>query len=240
MLTKIKFGEVAKQCTINRISCAEGSKARAVFISKDPAVKATAFDQEVRRTVEVDQELMMKYRDLKPRNTYYFLVAKLNTDQKNNISDNSFTVEYLQLSQSQYQEFNDACAEMNHMTSIVIAKEKKTVNGQDMSYIKATPSDYNIPQEILDKIEALKNTDGFIEGTWELVDGATSISKQEYITLKSLASGQAPAQALQVAAPKAAPAIEAPEFKQPAVDVQEINTGFGGFNDADPFSSLSF
>lgn len=156
------------------------------MLDPNPAMKHIAYDDKLKRRVEVvSQSMCIKYK-LSPSPTFYYLVAKLNTDLNGNVIGDSFVVEYLQLSESINNEFADAIQEQGVGKSISLQKVKKTSgDGRDFSYIKPTNSMYGIDDNpsLLKKINDLRNNKEFIDGCWKMIDAETSINEQEYVAL---------------------------------------------------------
>jgi hypothetical protein len=75
-MQKVELGTTVKSVGINRSAVADGMKGKAILIEKHPRYKNIAFDESVKRYVEVDQDLVIKYR-LNPIGRYYFLIARL-------------------------------------------------------------------------------------------------------------------------------------------------------------------
>lgn len=191
----IKMGTKAKSAAILRSVLADGCKGRAILLSKDPAVKQIAFDNKIRRAVEVTQNDCIRLR-LSPRATYYLLIARLNTDLKGVVHGSEFVIEYLQLSESVYNEFVEQVEEMGKFTSIVLNKVSKG----EYSYIKVSPSNqYQVTDELKEKIRELRKNTELISAMWQMVDISTSITVAEYEKL--LAESPETAQA-QIAQPK--------------------------------------
>lgn len=188
-MEQVALGTRVNRLGISRVSVAEGSKCRVVLLDMNPCMKHVAFDDEVRRSVEVDQDMCIKY-GLRPSPTFYYLVAKLNTDLAGRVIGDRFTIEYLQMSENQNNEFADAIQEQGIPKSLLLTKLKKMDDkGRDMSTIKTTPSNYDPLKEdsqLAAKIEAVRNNKELIENTWKLIDAATTISKSTYFKLKGI------------------------------------------------------
>lgn len=222
-MERIPVGTKVQNLGINKLNVADGTSARCVLIDRDPACKYVAYDNDLGKRVEVDQDILIEY-GLKASPTFYFLVAKLNTDMKGNVVDDTFVIEYLQLGSTVYNELADAIEENPQFTSFKLAKIAKKVDGRDFSYIKPTPSNYPVPESIMAKIATL--SDDQKAAMWQLIDKSTSMSIAEYKALRANDSeytyrvqsraamlanrpGAQP-QAPQIAAPQA-PQIAAPQ-----------------------------
>lgn len=192
-MEKVLLGSRVNRLGISRVSVAEGSKCRVVLLDRDPRMKHVSYDEELKRSVEVDQDMCIQY-GLRPYPTFYYLIAKLNTDLQGRVIGDQFTVEYLQLSENLNNELADAIQEQGIPKSLSLTKVKKTgEGGRDFSYIKVTPS-ANDPlaenQSLATKITDLRNNSEFLESCWKMIDAATTISKEKYLELKGLENNQ--------------------------------------------------
>lgn len=179
-MERVAFGTRVRSISIPRVQVAAGMRARAVILDPDPVVKQIAYDDVNKMRVEVTQEQCIA-SGLTPRANFYMLVARLNTDMKGNIVDSDISVEYLQMSERVYNEFVDTAQEFGSFESVLMVSQ--TSNGQSQfAYTKPTPSNIQLSQELAEKIEKLKSTAGFIDGCWQLVDQATSMTYERYLT----------------------------------------------------------
>ena len=232
----VTIGTRVNSLGINRTNCAEGGRCRAVLIDPNPCVKFIAYDEKRKRKVEVDQELVIKY-GLRPITNFFYLIAKCNTDMKGNIVDNDFVIEYLQLSESRNNEFADSVAETPDFTSISYTKVKQTgPDGKDFSYLKVIPSNYKVPDAILEKIKTFQDNPDNIRAMWALVDRTTSITGKEYEELLAQENGES---APQVAAPQPAKQVSAPKQPKVAAPQPPAVDDFGvDFNDGADFEGM--
>lgn len=186
MAYKLTLGSKIKNSAIQRSSVADNFTARAVLLGFDQIyAKQVAYDSNIKSTVEVDQEAILKYRFSRAIIYYYIPVARLNTDIYGRVVSEDFTIEYVRLTEGQYEEFARQATEMGTFVSVCLKKvAKKGANGQDFSYVDVTPSNYGangeIPQAVFAKLEQMNATPGFSEGVWSMIDLATSISVAEY------------------------------------------------------------
>lgn len=186
MAYKLTLGSKIKNSAIQRSSVADNFTARAVLLGLDQIyAKQVAYDSNIKSTVEVDQEAILKYRFSRAIIYYYIPVARLNTDIYGRVVSEDFTIEYVRLTEGQYEEFARQATEMGTFVSVCLKKvAKKGANGQDFSYVDVTPSNYGangeIPQAVFAKLEQMNATPGFSEGVWSMIDLATSISVAEY------------------------------------------------------------
>lgn len=237
-MRSVQIGTRVKPLGIQRLSVGEGQKCRAVLIDPNPQMKYVAYDENVKRRVEVDQDMVIKY-GLRASATFYYLVAKLNTDLNGNVIGDQFVVEYLQLSENLNNEFSENLMEQGGVVkSLSLKYVKKTgANGRDFSYIKPTVSAWEPEGSLADKINQLRSNPDFISKCWMMVDADTSITKEAYEKL--LAGGTTPQQpARQIPPAQAArPALSASQptsspMPQVPDNFAEVND-FGGGDDFD-------
>ena len=206
-MEKIKLGTRAKSLGINRTVCAAGCKSRAILLDEDPRYKYIGWDDKRKKRVELNQDLVIKY-GFKPMANYYYLIARLNTDMKGNVIGDDIIVEYLQLSENLNNDFADLVMENPDFNSLVLTLVKKSgPDGKDFSYIDVKTSNYQVSEEIINKVNALKENSEAIESMWRLIDATTSISAEEYEKLILAEVGDSDSQ-------NTAPRISAPQHKQ--------------------------
>lgn len=234
-MEKIKIGTKVAPLGINRLVCADNVKSRAILLDPDPRIKYIAYDQDKKRKVEVNQELVIKY-GLRPYTAIFYLVARLNTDMRGEVVGDQVTIEYLQLSENLNNEFSDLVMEMGNFNSLAITKvTKKGPNNQDFSHLNVKPSQYEVSPELTKKINDLKSNKEAIETMWKLVDRATSITAEEYEKL------QVADNVNQIASPTSQPAkqIESTPKALPASQASESfesSNDFGGDDDFGDFN----
>lgn len=228
-MEKVALGTKVKRLGIQRLLVSEGAKCRAILLDNDPRMKHIAYDESRKVRVEVDQDMCIEY-GLNPSPTFYYLVAKLNTDLNGNVIGDQFTVEYLQLSESLNNKFAEQVSEMGMPKSLSLTKVKKTgENNKDFSYIETTPSAKSLIDDnpsLKAKIQELKSNQEFIENCWKMIDASTSISKERYIAL--LQSESQNQQALPSSAPNPARGIQSKSQPQQALPSNEFEGDFGG------------
>lgn len=179
-MEKVTIGTKVKPLGIQRLSVGEGQKCRAVLIDPNPCMKYIAYDNAHKCRVEVDQDMVIKY-GLSASATFYYLVAKLNTDLNGRIIGDNFTVEYLQLSETLNNRLSDQITEQGIPASFSMNKVKKLGDGgKDFSHIEVTPSAVKPEGSLLQKIEELRANKEFIDKCWAMIDATTSISKEKY------------------------------------------------------------
>lgn len=177
-MQRIQLGDRVRSLSIPRTQVANGTKGRAVIIDPNPVVKQIAYDAVHKRRVEVDQEACIKYK-LTPRANFFMLIGRLNTDMKGNVVDEDFQIEYLQMSETVYNEFADEAQEQGHFDVLLLTKKSRGENDQ-YGWVKPTASHQEIPQGILDKVEQMRNTPGLIDGIWQMIDQETSLTLEQY------------------------------------------------------------
>lgn len=191
-MKKVKIGTRVNRLGINRLQVGEGCICRALLLDPDPQVKYIAYDEARKRRVEVDQDMCIKY-GLRPMTTFYYLVAKLNTDQQGHVIGDKFVVEYLQLSENLNNELADLIEEQGMPKSFQLTKVKKVgEGGRDYSYVKPIPSqkDFNENKSLWAKINELRNNSEFIAKAWQMIDMDTSMTKTQYLELLASENGQ--------------------------------------------------
>lgn len=168
---------------INRSNVAEGFPGRAVLLGENCVfAKAQAYDDRIKRSIEVDQEAILKYRFEKVLSYYYILIARLNTDNRGNVVSDDVVIEYLRLSEKQWDDLTISMNEMGSFTSLLLTKVKQTGNdGKDFSYVEVKLSNYKeIPQAVFAKVEQMVQTENFVQSIWGMVDAATTITVEMY------------------------------------------------------------
>lgn len=219
MAYKIPLGQKMESVTVNRSNVADGIPSRALLLGEECIYgKQLAYDTRVKRSVEVDQEALIKYRFDNVYEYYYILIARLNTDMAGRVVSPDVTVEYLRLSANQYGELVTSMNEMKRFSSLLLQKVSKRGNdGKDYSYVEVKLSNYeDIPEAALAKVEQMANTPGFVDGIWALVDAQTSITVEEYERrLAELAKEEVASQQI------AAPQIAAPQTPRPAISAPQ-------------------
>ena len=212
---------------INRSNVAEGFPGRAVLLGENCVfAKAQAYDDRIKRFIEVDQEAILKYRFDKVLTYYYILIARLNTDNRGNVVSDDVVIEYLRLSEKQWDDLTISMNEMGSFTSLLLTKVKKTGDdGRDFSYVEVKLSNYKeIPAAVSAKVEQMVQTENFVNSIWGMVDAATTITVEmyeqklkEYYEELAKKNGQ-PANAMQ--APVTTPAPAAPAIQAPSNTIQ--------------------
>lgn len=214
---------------INRSNVAEGFPGRAVLLGENCVfAKAQAYDDRIKRSIEVDQEAILKYRFDKVLTYYYILIARLNTDNRGNVVSDDVVIEYLRLSEKQWDDLTISMNEMGSFTSLLLTKIKKTGDdGKDFSYVEVKLSNYKeIPQAVFAKVEQMVQTENFVNSIWGMVDAATTITVdmyeqklKEYYEELAKKSGQ-PANAMQAPAPQPVPQAPTNSIQPPKRIIQ--------------------
>ena len=176
-MLQVKIGTKVNPIGISRVNLADGSKCRAILVDPNPRVKYLAWDDRIKRRVEVNQEAVIKY-NLRPYTNFYYLVAKLNTDMNSNIVSDDFVIEYLALSENVNNEFSDAINESGAFTSLLLSKVTKKSKNTDFSYVKPIPSNIELPASLTQKLAQIDKQS--IETMWAFVDRDTSMTFADY------------------------------------------------------------
>lgn len=227
MAYQIPLGGKMESPNINRSNVAEGFPGRAVLLGENCVfAKAQAYDDRIKRSIEVDQEAILKYRFDKVLTYYYILIARLNTDNRGNVVSDDVVIEYLRLTEKQWDDLTISMNEMGSFTSLLLTKVKKTGDdGRDFSYVEVKLSNYKeIPAAVSAKVEQMVQTENFVNSIWGMVDAATTITVEmyeqklkEYYEELAKKNGQ-PANAMQ--APVTTPAPAAPAIQAPSNAIQ--------------------
>lgn len=183
MAYQIPLGGRMANPTVNRSNVAEGFPGRALMLGPECIyAKALYYDERIKRSVEVDQEAILKYRFDKVITYYYILIARLNTDNRSEVVSDDIVLEYLRLSEGQYETLCTEINEVGNFSSLILTKIKKTGNdGKDYSYTEVKVSNYNrIPEGAKAKVEKMVATPNFVQNIWEMVDASTSITVDMY------------------------------------------------------------
>ena len=183
MAYQIPLGGRMANPTVNRSNVAEGFPGRALMLGPECIyAKALYYDERIKRSVEVDQEAILKYRFDKVLTYYYILIARLNTDNRSEVVSDDIVLEYLRLSEGQYETLCTEINEVGNFSSLILTKIKKVgQDGKDFSYTEVKVSNYNrIPEGAKAKVEKMVATPNFVQNIWEMVDASTSITVDMY------------------------------------------------------------
>ena len=229
-MERIKLGQKVKSVAINRASVSENTKGRAILLDKCPCVKQIAYDNNIKRAVEVSQDDCIRFH-LTPRPTYYLLVARCNTDMKGNVVGDEFTVEYVQMAESVYNDFIEGAEETSggRINSILLTLVKKG----DYSHVKVTASQYSdFPDALKAKIKELRKNKELIKSMWQMIDISTSMTVDQYVKVLESADG-AGSQSHQSSYANHTPAIESDSVKDLQSDSNEFDQGDSFSDDFD-------
>lgn len=217
MAYRVSLGTKISNASINKANVADNFIGRAILLGFDQIyAKQVAYDETVKAVVEVDQDAIIKYRFQRPMVYYYIPIARLNTDMYGRVVDDTVIIEYLRLSESQYDDFARQASEMGNFVSLQLKKvPKKGNDGKDYSFVDVIPSNYgangvDIPSSVFAKVDQMVQTDGFCDGIWQMIDISTSISVAEYE--KRLLEKQNQPQAQQPQTPSQAPQLAPKPF----------------------------
>lgn len=249
-MERIDFGMRSKAISIQRANCADNVMGRAILIDPNPAVKHIAWltankqdGTEIKRGVEVDQTQAIALKTI-PRTTYFFLIARLNTDLRGNVVGDDITVEYLQLSSNVYEEFCDSAKELKDFSHITLTKKVRKP-GDTYGYIKPSASQQDIPKSVVDKVNMMRNQEGFVAAMWQMVDMDSSMTLEGWkellkannieASIPALPSDNSSQRQIQSNQRIQNPQLAAPQ-SNPAADVTAPQNDFG-FNGGNDFGS---
>lgn len=181
-MERVPLGTIVKPIGVGRANVAENVKGKAILIEKDPFHKNVAYDDKVKRSVEVDQDAVIEH-GLNARGMYLFLVARLNTDMKGTVIGDDFIIEYVQLSETTYAEYADGVEAVGGKANgMMLKKVSKSVEGRDFSYVTATAANIPLSPGLMEALKAVKRNKAGVEALWKMIDANTSISIEEYVT----------------------------------------------------------
>lgn len=185
------FGQKVQESGILQFDMAVGGTSVVVPFTKDILTKDIAFDEQVKRRIDVDDEIRSIKPSLVAKKEIYMLVAKLNTDQSGQIvPSNNFDIEYLKLSVKKYNEICKQQLAIPNFTSIYVSKEEKKFDNKTINEFKFTLSPTPLPQQITSRMAEVVNAEGVIDGLFNMIDLATSTPKETYLQLLKDANGQ--------------------------------------------------
>lgn len=155
-ILKIQFGKSIPNKLISRCDVAEDSKGRVIPLF-DNVMAVFLFyheDRDGNKGVYFCTEEEAIQAGVAPKLYYCIPVARLNTDAKGKVLDDSIKLEYLRPSAQQYNDLISDSEELEQFNSIYIAKQKK----REFSFIVMKPSGVSISPEVLSKVETLRNS----------------------------------------------------------------------------------
>lgn len=255
-MQQVQLGQKVQPVGISRASISANCWGSAFLLDPNPRVKQIAFDQELSRSVEVDQEACIKLH-LTPRTLYYFLIARLDTDIKGNVVSDKFIVQYIQWAPQAYTNFLDLVETNKNFYTLRLKRQQKN-EGDQYGYLFAFPSTElkGISEILRNNITRMRKDKALIENLWSMIDSATSMPLKSYLealqkagknsadveemlaeinastaAMSGFGTGEIPAtnQAHQIAAPQqAAPQQTAPQQAAPQQAAPTNTDGFGG------------
>jgi len=185
------FGQKVQESGILQFDMAVGGISVVVPFTKDILTKDVAFDEQIKRRIEVDDEIRVIKPSLVAKKEIYMLVAKLNTDQSGQIvPSNNFDIEYLKLSVKKYNEICKQQLAIPNFTSIYVSKEEKKFDNKTINEFKYTLSPTPLPQQVTSRMAEVVNAEGVIDGLFNMIDLATSTPKETYLQLLKDANEQ--------------------------------------------------
>lgn len=216
-----KFGDKVEESQMIKFDMSVGCMCKVVPLTMEFIEKNIAYDDSVKRRVDVDSEIQAVNPKLEPHKELYMVIAKLNTDQQGNVVNSNFDIEYLKLSVSKYNDVVKATSAISDCTHWIVSKQEKQINDRKVSEFSFTPSNMQLPNDVVSKIRELLSKEGAIDYLFDLVDKSTSTSKETYLALlderKALtAQSEQQPQAI----PQAQPQMQAIPQAQPQQFVQ--------------------
>ena len=134
MAQRLGFGESIPTLGIKRCDIGPGYTGYFIPLVRDVLAKQIAYVSGF-GSVEVDQASMIEFK-LNPTNYYFLLVARLDTDIQSvqaTLRSESITVEYLRLTQNQYQDYLRAWEVNPQAQAVSFTKEtRKNKDGKDV------------------------------------------------------------------------------------------------------------
>lgn len=223
MAQRLGFGESIPTLGIKRCDIGPGYTGYFIPLVRDVLAKQIAYVSGF-GSVEVDQASMIEFK-LNPTNYYFLLVARLDTDIQSvqaTLRSESITVEYIRLTQSQYQDYLRAWEVNPQAQAVSFTKEtRKNKDGKDVSSLKYTLAGFNITPGIAQRLEQLRAQPEVIDRLFQEVDATTSQSVENYRKwLSSQAGGVAPQ-----GIPASAPAQQLPPMPSQAPTAMPYHGG---------------
>lgn len=158
-VTKVPLGTTSQTKLIARSDVAEGTTGRLVPLYNDVVCVGCFFSENPKGVFLCTQEEALSIGQ-SPR--YYYVIPgfRLNTDSKGVVKegDTSLKLEYLRLSETQYDKVAMAFSEQESITSFALTKVRKSAEGRDFSYVEPTVSNKKLPQSVLDKIDEVRKS----------------------------------------------------------------------------------
>lgn len=200
-----KFGDKVEESQMIKFDMSVGCTCKVVPLTMEFIEKNIAYDYSVKRRVDVDSEIQAVNPKLEPYKELYMVIAKLNTDQQGNVVNSNFDIEYLKLSVSKYNDVVKATSAISDCTHWIVSKQEKQINDRKVSEFSFTPSNMQLPNDVVSKIRELLSKEGAIDYLFDLVDKSTSTSKETYLALLDEHTKALTAQSTQQQQPQAIP-----------------------------------
>lgn len=180
-MEKINFGDRVKSLSIPRCQVASNTRGCAIVIDLCPRVKQIAYDPDLKCRVEVSQDDCINYH-LNARINYMLLIGRLNTDMKGRVCDASMQLEYLSMADSVYNAFVDNANNFGQFEVIQLIRKERSVNDK-YGYVEpqCTRAHTEIPQEVFDQVNLLREDPEKLEAIWAMIDQDTSITMDQYL-----------------------------------------------------------
>lgn len=223
MAQRLGFGESIPTLGIKRCDIGPGYTGYFIPLVRDVLAKQIAYVSGF-GSVEVDQASMIEFK-LNPTNYYFLLVARLDTDIQSvqaTLRSESITVEYLRLTQNQYQDYLRAWEVNPQAQAVSFTKEtRKNKDGKDVSSLKYTLAGFNITPGIAQRLEQLRAQPDVIDRLFQEVDATTSQSIENYRKWLSSQAGGVVPQGI----PASAPAQQLPPMPSQAPTAMPYHGG---------------
>lgn len=223
MAQRLGFGESIPTLGIKRCDIGPGYTGYFIPLVRDVLAKQIAYVSGF-GSVEVDQESMIEFK-LNPTNYYFLLVARLDTDIQSvqaTLRSETITVEYLRLTQNQYQDYLRAWEVNPQAQAVSFTKEtRKNKDGKDVSSLKYTLAGFNITPGIAQRLEQLRAQPEVIDRLFQEVDATTSQSVENYRKWLSSQAGGVVPQGI----PASAPAQQLPQMPSQAPTAMPYHRG---------------
>lgn len=150
---KAPLGTALPTNLISRCDVAAGTKGRVIPLFDSVVGCSIIYSTDPKGVFFADQEQAIQ-AGITPRFYYVIPVARLNTDTKGNVLDNTIKLEYIRSGSSQYDELVQQMEEHENYTSLVLAKETKG----EFTFVKPAVSAKKIPDEVLAKVAEIKKS----------------------------------------------------------------------------------
>ena len=185
----LSFGNTVSSLTINRVNIDFNQVGYVVLLDNRVLAKQVAYFEGF-GYVEMTQEDVIN-TGKNASTCYIMLAARLNTDQRGTVYGDDITVEYMRMSQRQY---NSLCAGFQAVpgaTALMIRKERNVnAQGKDVSSVSYTPAMLELSPAVVQKLELLRANPATIQGLFTQVDSLTGVPIAKYHEWLAAKAGQ--------------------------------------------------